>query len=69
VPYPCFFIYYTYHAHIMDTCLCLHICFYIEYNHSDKHGKICMQHPTFSAFSLPLHSYQANDYHLEIPYF
>jgi hypothetical protein len=55
VPYPCFFIYGIYHAHILDISLCLHILFCIEYNLSDMHGMICTQHPTFSIFSLPLH--------------
>jgi hypothetical protein len=69
VPYPCFFIYGTCHAHILDICLCLHIHLCIEYNHLDMHGMICTQHPTFSTFALPLRSYRANNYHLEVPYF
>jgi hypothetical protein len=68
VPYPCFLIYGTCHAHILDICHCPHICFCIEYNHLDMHGMICTQHPTYLEFSLPLHNYRESDYHLEVPY-
>ena len=63
-----FFFYHTFHAHISDISLCLHILLYIEYNHLDMHDMICTQHPTFSTISLPLRSYRKRHYHSEEPY-
>jgi hypothetical protein len=68
VIYHFYLIYDICHAHISDISLCLHIILYIEYNHFDAHDMICTQHPIFSKFYLPLHSYRAIHYHSEEPY-
>jgi hypothetical protein len=68
VPYPCFLIYGTCRAHILDIFIFYHIHLCIGYNHSDVYGMICAQHQTFSSFSFPLRNYQAKDYHSEVPY-
>jgi hypothetical protein len=68
VSYPFYlFIYGTYHAHILDICVCPRIHLYIEYNHLDMNGMICTQHPTFSTFPSPLCNYREKNYHSEVP--
>jgi hypothetical protein len=67
VPYPSFFIFGTYNAHILDISIFLHICLCIEYNHSDMCGMICTQHPTFLTFYFLMCSYLARKNLSEVP--